>query len=109
MSYSERRTSPRQNIRRSCKVLHEPTGRYIGGHTRDLSPGGTLLELETTRPLRPGDSLALFIAWNEDVLLYNDDAMRAEVKHVLPMFNGRQLVGLEFAQALSLSNPAIAA
>ncbi len=98
---TEHRRHERHSVCRPCKVFHEPTGRYIAGFTADVSAGGALLDLTHQRPLRPGDRIEVFIAWADRVLLTSQDAIVAEVKRTMVRGNGRQLVGVQFAQELA--------
>ena len=86
---------------RPCKVLHAPTGRYAAGHTSDLSRGGVLLELHWARVLRPGDDIEVFIAWSDRTILQAQDGIRGCVRRVLTATDGRQMVGVEFAEDLA--------
>jgi hypothetical protein len=55
---------------RDCKLLHEPSGRFLSARTRDVSPTGALLDVITPRDLLTGERVRVAIAW---------DARRARV------------------------------
>ncbi len=99
---TDRRRSPRAVLSRPCKIHHVPTGRYWPGVTWDISSGGVLLGVDAPRDLKPGDAIELYISWSSRPLLKSEDCIIAEVKRVLPRTDGRQFVGLEFAEQLTL-------
>jgi hypothetical protein len=88
-------------------VFNSTTGAYIAGSTRDLSRGGALLDLVGSRPACPGDDIEVFVAWGDRAVLTSADAVRASVRRVIASGEGRQTVGVEFAE--SLAQPAAAA
>lgn len=55
----DRRRSPRVAIQRPVKLQCGLTGRYLGGHTLDVSDSGLLIELNYPTSLRPGAPLKL--------------------------------------------------
>lgn len=59
-----------------------------------------MLDICWPRTLRPGDEITVYIAWSDRGVLHEGDAVPASVRRVLAMADGRQLVGVEFAEAL---------
>lgn len=97
----DRRKYTRHSLSRPCKVYHEATGRYWPAVTWDCSSGGVLVALEATRELSPGDRVVVYIAWSSCGLLSKKDGLVAEVKRCLPRTDGRQMLGVQFAEEIA--------
>jgi hypothetical protein len=69
--------------------------------TWDCSGSGVLLSVDASRELKPGDQLVVYIAWSSRALLKKNEGVMAEVKRSLPRHDGRQMVGVQFAEELA--------
>ena len=58
----ERRRHPRVSCEQPVQIRCGFTGRYVSGHTVDLSESGCLLRLERPIAVQPGQSLRITIA-----------------------------------------------
>jgi len=101
----ERRRHARLEIKRPCKVLHNPTLRYMAAQTQDLSPGGAMLELSHHRPLAVGDQIDLLVDWDETGIVNKQTMLAATVVRVGACEGLRQRVGITFAheQAVTMA------
>ncbi len=80
----ERRQFPRTREARACKLQDARTGKFIGATTRDLSTGGVMIEALWPTNIRPGDSVAVYLARDgERTLLTEDHKTPARVVRVL--------------------------
>lgn len=92
----ERRREARTALERPCKVFHGPSRRYLMAWTQDLSRGGALMRVDSSRPLKPGDEVEVLIAWRDRQLLDASDQVPAVVVRVLDTGGRWQHVGLRF-------------
>ncbi len=97
----ERRKQARHALNRPCKVHHPDSGRYWPAVTCDCSGTGLLMSVDASRDLLPGDRVVVYIAWSSRALLSKNEGVHAEVKRCLPRQDGRQLVGVQFAEELA--------
>lgn len=58
----DRRTHPRLQIERPCKLFDPTSGKYYAGQTRDLSENGLLIDVPRLLELKPGDSVHVGVA-----------------------------------------------
>lgn len=80
----ERRQFHRTREARACKLQDARTGKFIGATTRDLSAGGVMVEALWPTNIRPGDSVAVYLARDgEHTLLTDDHKTNARVVRVL--------------------------
>ncbi len=96
-NHLNRRHHERTPITRPAKVYHANSAKYLPACTRDLSPGGALLEINAPRTIEIGDSLEVLIAWNDRSLLSHADQVPARVTRVLRTDSPRQFVAVAFA------------
>jgi hypothetical protein len=101
LSSDNRRTHPRQALARPCKVFHAPTGRYAVGQLADVSRSGALVDIRWTRTLHPGDEIEIYIAWSDRAVLTARDGVRGSVRRAMSLEDGRQMVGVEFADVMA--------
>jgi hypothetical protein len=59
------------------------SGKYVAGHTRDVSSGGALLVLDRRANLTPGDEIDFGIAWNSGAIIRADEMAHARVVRVV--------------------------
>jgi hypothetical protein len=83
LTSSERRGHPRRELIRPCKVQINASGKYVAGHTIDVSSGGALLSLDRRANLTPGDEIDFGIAWNSGVIIRADEMSHARVVRVV--------------------------
>lgn len=101
---ADRREHTRVDMSRPCKVFLPATARSCAGRTRNVSAGGALVELDSPRDLKPGDTMELGIAWTNRAILPADALVEAKiVRHVstliLPDGTARRTIGVQFNQA----------
>ncbi|VAX42459.1 hypothetical protein MNBD_PLANCTO03-1242 [hydrothermal vent metagenome] len=99
----ERRRHERIEIKRPCKVLHNPTLRYMAAKTQDLSPGGAMLELSHHRPLAVGDQIDLLVDWDETGIVNKQTMLAATVVRVGESEGLRQRIGIAFDREQSVT------
>ena len=95
---AERRQHVRTPVARPCKAFHRASRTYIAGRTGDLSAGGALIFIESTRPLMEGEELDLVVAWDRRAVLPADSLRRARVVRIGPGLEGRRAVGIRFVE-----------
>lgn len=101
----ERRRHERWEIKRSCKVLHSPTLRYMAAKTRDFCPGGAMLELSQHRQLAIGDRVDVLVDWDETGIVSKQAMVAATVVRAGEREGLRQRIGIAFdhEQAITLA------
>lgn len=104
----ERRTSRRVPLSKAAKVFHPASGKYWPGVTWDQSDQGMLLGVDAPRDLTPGEEIEVFIAWGERGLLSRSESMKAQIRRVLKRTDGKQMIGIELAEAMSRQRRAAA-
>ncbi|MFA9477623.1 PilZ domain-containing protein [Phycisphaerales bacterium AB-hyl4] len=101
---TERRADRR--IRTACpvKLRCDRTGvRYIAGWSRDVSAGGTLIELASSVSLKPGDRVSLGLALTpRQALIRSGQVVEAVVVRSL-RHEARQHLALRFTQRQRLA------
>ncbi len=106
---TERRRFERSPIQRPAKIHHYGTNHYLPACTHDLSSGGILLEIDSPRPLSPGDCIDVLIGWNDRAFLHEDDRIPARITRVLRSSSPRQIVAAQFDQVIPMPSRAAAA
>jgi hypothetical protein len=99
----DRRRHARDPVTRPCKVLHAAAARYIAGETRDVSPEGVFITVESPREIAVGDRVEILIAWNDRGLLQERDARQGRVVRVMQGPGQRQYLGVQLAHAVTTS------
>lgn len=99
----ERRQHERLEIKRPCKLLHARTLRYMAAKTRDLSPGGAMLELSHHRPMAIGDHIDLLVDWDETGIVNTQTMLAATVVRLGVPEGLRQRVGIAFTQEQAIT------
>ena len=94
----DRRTHARADALLGCKILRPAVARYLSARTADVSAGGALLEIDTTRPLIEGEDIEIGVAWTGSGLLSTRDLVTARVVRTSPMHDNRQKVAVRFAR-----------
>lgn len=93
---SERRLDARSPVEKPLKLRCLESGRYLGGRTRNLSPGGALIEVSDPHRFRPGQRVKLGIAWHRrQTVLDAHTLIEAVVKRNFAL-EGRHEIALEF-------------
>jgi len=91
-----------------AKVFHPASGKYWPGVTWDQSDQGMLLGVDAPRDLTPGEEIEVFIAWGERGLLSRTESMKAQIRRVLKRTDGKQMIGIELAEAIKFHHKAAA-
>lgn len=99
----ERRRHERRVLERGCKVLHARSLRYMAAQTRDLSPGGALLDLASERPLSVGDRIELLVDWDGHGVGARSAMVGATIVRVGERPDRRQRVGVAFDRDLGVT------
>ena len=99
----DQRTHARRPVVRPARVLHGPSRKYAWAETVNLSPGGALLRVESSRPLSPGDLVHVGIAWTSDPVLKRREMLTARVTRVARAPGPGQAVAVEFAETVQLA------
>ena len=100
---SNRRRNVREVIVRPCKVRDRRSLLFAAGETHDVSGGGAMVRIDSTRQFAPGDELDLAIAWKHEPVLSGEGLRRARVKRVLPIDFHHQALALEFLDTLAMA------
>lgn len=79
-----------------CKVLRCAASKYDIAKTGDVSAGGALLLVRTTRPVCIGEEIEIAVNWADRPLLLADEMVGARVVRVGPVLDGSQLVAIRF-------------
>lgn len=104
----DRRKHPRQDVVRTCKVLHERFGALLAATTSNVSVGGALLCMERVRPLAAGDRVQVAIDWRGVGVLEQGALMPARVIRVTAMDHHQQAVAIAYDHAALAANAAAA-
>lgn len=82
-----------------CKLLRCAASKYDTAKTGDVSVGGALLYVRTTRPICIGEEIEIAVNWAGRPLLLADEMIGAHVVRVGPLLDGGQLVAIRFDRA----------
>ena len=100
---SDRRRDTRLPLDRPVKVQCLHTGRYLAGHTRNLSAGGALVGIEQPSLMIPGQRVKIGVAHTkQDVVLSHEGMAEATVVRSMG-HRGRQTVAVMFDQRQELA------
>ncbi len=94
LTTDERRAHPRRELIRPCKVRLGTTGKYVAGHTRDISSGGSMLVLDRRSNLAPGDEIEVGVAWDNTGLIRGDGMLRGRVVRVAARTDQTEAIGV---------------
>lgn len=81
---SERRQSERLSVERPVKLRREAAGRFDVARTVNISQTGALIEVHCSRPLNPGERVALAIAPAQSAVLKAAHMIPARVVRASP-------------------------
>lgn len=90
---AERRRHAREHAARPFKLVQRG-GRYVGGLTSNVSPGGALVCVERARAIAPGDEVRIAIDWIDKPVISESMMIKARVVRVTPMDHHTQAVAL---------------
>lgn len=105
----ERRAAERFSLDLPAKLRPTPGLRFLAARTLDVSRSGALLSVEAPRPLSPGETIEIALAFSPTPLLRSGDLLRATVVRTLPTLPTldaqpqaapRQRLAVRFEQAL---------
>jgi hypothetical protein len=99
----ERRRDARLPLDRPVKVQCLHTGRYLAGHTCNLSTSGALVEIDHPSLLIPGQRIKVGVAQTrQDVILKSEEMAQATVVRSMG-HRGTQRVAIVFDQRQELA------
>ncbi len=98
----DRRFHDRRTVCRRCKVIHRDSLHFANALTRNLSEGGALLEVDSHRPLSPGDEIEVGIEQDERGFIAAEELIFARVVRAGSFGKGRQLIAVEYASLADL-------
>lgn len=75
----ERRRAARIDVARACRVRRQAGLAFGTARTINMSTGGALLEVDSTRPIAPGERLAVAVAWDSGPLVGSSSFVPARV------------------------------
>ncbi|MCC7145010.1 MAG: PilZ domain-containing protein [Phycisphaeraceae bacterium] len=103
MQNLERRRFARFTFHRPIKIYHESSARFLAGRSRDLSPGGSLIELPASYRLQPGQRIRFGMAHTERQALIEAESMHTATIVRCLSFGDTQQVAMVFDVPLELS------
>lgn len=103
MIINERRHHARRSVAQSVKVRCSDTGRYVTGHTCDISACGALLEIHKSSKLAGGQHLELGIAWNPRQVLLGSTQLKGATVVRSFCHGPTQHVAVRFDQPMELA------
>jgi hypothetical protein len=102
-THADRRTAPRQQVSRPCKIFRPGALQYASARTLNVSEGGALIEVVCPRPVGVGEKVEVGIAWTNSPLLSADAFRTARVIRVRETAPDTHQVALQFAVAPALA------
>lgn len=102
----ERRRNKRFRIARDGKVFLPAARQYLSAQTRDLSVGGALLEVETDRPLSPGEAVQVAVASTDSALVRDDAMVHAVIVRARALGGRRQSIAVRYTGARAAARAA---
>jgi hypothetical protein len=94
----DRRVHPRVEFSRPCKIFSPALQRYFLGTTRDLSPGGLLIDIGHLVDVRPGDVLHVGVATKRrEQFLRSNDMIEATVIRTMTTVDDHTTFAVKFA------------
>ncbi|MGD9689256.1 MAG: PilZ domain-containing protein [Phycisphaerales bacterium] len=106
---SERRQAARVAIERPCRLRRRSGARFEHARTLDVSTRGALIELDSTHPASPGDSISVAVAWNRSPVVTGSSFVSARVVRADATGPRSQRLGVEFVGTAAADTPALAA
>lgn len=103
---SERRRHRRFNVARPGKIFRRSTQQFVPASSRDLSFGGTLLELQADRPVAVGEILDVGLAMNSKAILPEAALIRGIVVRAKMTSPTTQLVAVRYLHTNSVKQAA---
>ncbi|MCH9057733.1 MAG: PilZ domain-containing protein [Planctomycetes bacterium] len=98
----DRRFHERRTVCRRCKIVHRDSLHFANALTRNLSEGGALLEVDSHRPLCPGDEIEVGIEQDERGFIGAEELIFARVVRSGSFGESRQLIAVEYASLADL-------
>jgi hypothetical protein len=102
----DRRACERFSLRRGAKVYRPASRTFCPAWTRDVSESGVLIEIITPRALSIGEQLQIVVAWGDEALVRNTQALPATVVRTSWLDDGAQRVALRFDARQTLASAA---
>jgi len=95
----DRRLYPRTRSVRASKIFHRAGLAYAPAETTDLSEGGALLKVHSSRRFDPGDVVDIVVEPKVDPgLIRTRSLIEAVVMRASPLGDDRQYVAVRFAR-----------
>lgn len=95
---ADRRKYTRHNADLGCKLLRPSLARYLAARTDDISCGGAMMTIETTRPLIEGEQIEIGVSWKPSGLIRTRNLVPATVVRATPLLDNRQRIAVAFEQ-----------
>lgn len=96
----DRRRHERIFTVRDCKLRGRSNPSFTPAQTTNLSLGGALLRVPTSRVYAPGDTIEVALPAGNEPLITSDALIGATVRRVIPVDHHHQAIGIEFDEAL---------
>lgn len=95
-THDERREHVRLDVARPCKVFRPGPNRFEAAQTTNVSVGGALIEVISSRPISAGEMIDVGVAWSSQAVLRSGSLVRGRVVRVSNAGPGRQGVAVRF-------------
>jgi|GEM_PF-2728837 len=109
MSHDDRRAYDRMPLVRGVKLLDQKTAKYVPAESTNVSQGGLLLRVPSTRPFAPGDRVEVAVGWGESPVASSLAMSGAVVVRVAAIDHSHQAIALRYDRAEALGEPDLAA
>ena len=96
----ERRRYERRTLVRDCKLRGRSAPAFTPAQTTNLSLGGALVRIPTSRSYAPGDRIDLALPASNEPLITTDALIQARVRRVIPIDHHHQAISIEFDEVL---------
>ncbi len=104
----ERRSGPREDMARPCKIFIRKIGRYLPGMTWNLSTGGVLIQTQRL-PVQPGDRLCVGVSLKRrQAVLPAGEMLEGEIVRIFSTTADRMALAVRFLSAVAAENRAAA-
>ncbi|USN97988.1 MAG: PilZ domain-containing protein [Phycisphaeraceae bacterium] len=91
-----RRRHPRFAVGIDCKLIRAATSRYDIARTGDVSAGGAMLEVRTSRAFHAGEPIDIAVNWAGRPMLTSEELITARVLRADPLLGHTQRVAICF-------------
>lgn len=109
MPDDDRRTYARMMLVRGCKVLDEKSAKFIPAETTNISQGGLLLRVPSTRPFSAGDRVEVAVGWGNVPIAASVKMAGGVVVRVTDIDHVHQALAVRYDRAEAIAEPTTAA